>query len=74
VNAGSSACKASINLKNFRSINKEADCFVLTGKPDEQNTFQHPETIIPKNFKMNVSNSFTYDVAAYSFTVIRIKK
>ncbi|HEX5150725.1 MAG TPA: alpha-L-arabinofuranosidase C-terminal domain-containing protein [Parafilimonas sp.] len=74
VNAGSSGCKASINLKNFRSKNKEADGVMLTGKPDEQNTFQSPETIIPKNFKMNVTKSFIYDVAAYSFTVIRIKK
>jgi len=74
VNAGSSACKASINLKSFKSVSKEADGVILRGKPDEQNTFQDPGAVTPKNFKMNVSNSFTYDVAAYSFTVIRIKK
>jgi alpha-L-arabinofuranosidase len=73
VNAGSSPCKASINLKNFKSVRKAADGIMLTGKPGEQNTFQDPAVVTPKNFKMDVNKSFTYDVAAYSFTVIRIK-
>ena len=74
VNAGSTACKASIDLKKFKSISKEANGVMLTAKPNEQNTFQDPAAITPKNFKMNVRNSFNYDVVAYSFTVIRIKK
>ena len=54
-----------INLQDLGKIDPTASMTVLTGNPGDKNTF--PETIT-----LAVSDSFTFNVPAYSFTVIRL--
>ena len=38
------------------------------------NTFDNPENLIPTESTLDVAENFTYEVPAYSVTIIRIHK
>jgi alpha-N-arabinofuranosidase len=73
VNTDSTSVKANINLPAFRSLNPAATCTVLSGDPMAENSFEHPQNVIPKISAFTVSKSFVYSVPAHSLTVISIK-
>lgn len=56
-----------IKLPALETLEKSAICTMLTGKPNNQ-------TARPISSKIDVSASFNYNMPAYSFSVIRIKK
>lgn len=73
VNTDSTPVKANINLPAFRSLDPEATCTVLSGDPMAENSFEHPQNVIPKTSTITVSKSFVYSIPANSLTVISIK-
>ena len=73
VNTDSTSVKANINLPAFRSLNPAATCTVLSGDPMAENSFEHPQNVIPKTSAFTVSKSFVYSVLPHSLTVISIK-
>jgi alpha-L-arabinofuranosidase len=62
-----------VNLSKFGKIPAEAEKIVLSGNPDDENTFENLQKVVPVSSKMNVSKSFDYAAPPMSMTVIRIK-
>jgi alpha-L-arabinofuranosidase len=73
VNAGAQAAAANVQLPKGSRYEGKGALYVLTGKPDEMNTLQDPEHIVPSTSGMTVGRSFTYRAPAYSLSVIRVK-
>lgn len=73
VNAGNEAKKMKVNLSEFKKIKMEAEQTVLTGAAEAENTFEHPNTVIPVSSKIKLSKNFEYITPPMSLTIIRIK-
>lgn len=73
VNTDSVPALAKVNLSDFKYINSNASCTVLSGNPKDENTFKNIENIIPKTTAFTAGRLFIYNTPAYSLTVIRIK-
>jgi alpha-L-arabinofuranosidase len=71
VNAGAGDVEAKIDLSKFGKIQSKAKATVLTGSRDDKNTLQGLNNILPTESEISVSKNFSYNVAAYSVTVIR---
>lgn len=74
VNSDGTARDVQINLPGAKNIASHATEYVLAGNPNDENTIQKPEKIIPvKSAIENAASSFTYDFAPHSLTILRIK-
>lgn len=73
VNAGKEAKTVPISLSAWKSIVPEATATTVTGSPDAENSFEHPQAISPVTSQLKVSKKFNYSVLPMSLTVIRIK-
>lgn len=73
VNAGSQSAVAKADLSGFGSIISKASLNVLSGEPDAKNTLQNPQNIMPIISDIQVNKTLSYNVPAYSLSVIRIK-
>lgn len=75
VNVTSEALPLDINIPNISAYNTTADVIQMAGENSAiTNSFENPENLIPLNSQLEVSGEFTYDVPAYSVTIIRIHK
>jgi alpha-L-arabinofuranosidase len=74
VNAGPAQTVADIQLGSLMAKNASAEVQVLSGEPGMKNTWEHPETIVPKMAAIQPGRKMQYDVIPYSLTVIRVKK
>lgn len=72
VNAGTEVQNIKVNLSQFGKLNSSADLTILKGDPDDENTFENKNKIVPSNRSFDVSKKFSYEVPAMSVTVIRI--
>lgn len=69
----------SIEMKSIKidlsilKINSEAKKTILSGDPEDENTFENIEKIIPIKSKIKIQSKFNYDIPAMSLTVLRIK-
>lgn len=72
VNAGAMNASAKADLSVFGKIAANAKLHVLSGKPDDKNSFQNPEQVKPVISEMVTRKMFTYNVPPYSVSVIRI--
>ena len=70
VNSSAQSINSTINIDDAQ-INETADLTVLTGISDSRNTIQYPNVIVPVESTLSVSNSFNYQLPAYSLNVIR---
>jgi alpha-L-arabinofuranosidase len=71
VNTKNTGQNARIRLNNF-VFDGEAEIFTLSGNPDDENTPEKPEKIIPQENRISVKNSaFNYVFPPFSYTVIR---
>jgi len=73
VNTGSSQKNIKIDLSRFKKINTNAEKIVLAGMPDDENTFDAPQVVMPTTSEFKVSKTFEYTAPSMSLTVIRIK-
>jgi alpha-N-arabinofuranosidase len=73
VNAGNNSCVFRINLAGFK-ITPDAEMTLLTGNAEAENTFETPNSVVPKISSFKVKLKFEYSAPALSLTVIRIKK
>jgi alpha-L-arabinofuranosidase len=73
VNAGAKSRTTTVDLRNFKNLNKNAERTLLTGKPDAENTLEDPDQVAPVTSGFQVSSKFDYEVPPMSLTVIRIK-
>ena len=75
VNVTNSALPLDIKIPNIESYNTTADVIQMAGESSSvMNSFDNPENLVPEDSTMEVSGEFTYDVPAYSVTIIRIHK
>ncbi len=74
VNTGGDSEKVDISLSGIDYIAPVADEFVLSGNSlGDKNSHDNPQNICEVQGKIeNVSESFTYDLAPYSFVVLRV--
>lgn len=73
VNAAEEAKKVDINLSKFKNMKTDAEMTILSGKKDDENTFENLQKVVPKRSEYKVSKKFNYEAPAISLTVIRIK-
>jgi alpha-L-arabinofuranosidase len=73
VNAGSVKASARIDLAAFGKIMPTARLQLLSGDPDMKNTMQAPDAVIPKTSVIETKKKMSYEVPAYSLSVVRIK-
>lgn len=62
-----------VDLSRFKKIATKADQLVLTGKAEDENTFESPQVLIPVKSKISITKKMNLVVSAMSLTVIRIK-
>ncbi len=62
-----------IDLKPFKGVKANASLSVMKGDKDAKNTKESPNTILPEESTIKVSKKFSYSLAPYSLSVIRIK-
>lgn len=74
INAGPTETQASINLKQFKKLNKSSQMQVLEGEPSMKNSLQNPQQVLPKTAELTIQSTMNYPVPRYSLTVIRIAK
>lgn len=73
VNAGAQAASAKADLSGFAALNDNASLKVLTGDPKDKNTITDADKIMPVASQVKTGNLTSYNVPAYSLSVIRIK-
>jgi len=73
VNAGPVNTVATVDLSGFGALDSKASLDIMSGVPENQNTLQNPRHIIPVNSSIIIGKDLSYDVPAYSLSVIRIK-
>lgn len=75
VNVKNSILPLDISIPNIDDYNTTADVIQMASdSAATANSFNEPEKLIPEESTMEVSGDFTYDVPAYSVTIIRIHK
>lgn len=72
-NVGDKAESVKVDLSQFKKINTKAEQLVLSGKADDENTFQNPQVVIPVKSSISMAKKMDLVVPAMSLTVIRIK-
>jgi alpha-L-arabinofuranosidase len=71
-NAGENDKTATIDLSRFKSLKSSAQKRTLTGKPEDENTYEsHP--IAPVDETVKVKKNMTVDLPAYTFVMYTIK-
>jgi len=74
VNGDSSPATVQLNLSGMGAISSEAKITVLAGEPNDENSFDDPQKISPKESALNISGPvFQHEFPANSFTVLRLK-
>jgi alpha-L-arabinofuranosidase len=74
VNYSASAKPMKINLSKFGKLVPQAEQYVLSGQPDDENTFENLQKVAPVTSVIEVAKSFEYLAPPMSLTVIRIKQ
>lgn len=77
VNASAETIPTAISLQNadMSLYETEASLTVLAGNDlSATNTFDAPDNLVPMETTLEVSESFVYEVPAYSVNILRIKK
>ncbi len=72
VNSGQTALTVSMNMKGIET-DQPISIITLNGVENQRNTLSSPETIAPKESKLNFTKEFDYTLPANSFQVFRIK-
>jgi alpha-L-arabinofuranosidase len=71
-NAGEKAKTATLDLSRFKSLKSSAKKRTLTGKPEDENTYEnHP--ISPVDETVKVKKNMTVDLPAYTFVMYTIQ-
>ena len=74
VNPGVAAQNVRIKLAGVNTVSPHATQTVLTGSPDDVNTLQHPEEVIPVESVLDgAAADFSCDFAPHSLTVLRLR-
>lgn len=73
VNVSNETKEIKSNLTRFGRFLQEAEKIELSGKGDEQNSFEKPQTIVPVQSSVKLNKSFTTSLSPMSLTIIRIK-
>ncbi|MBP7644844.1 MAG: alpha-L-arabinofuranosidase, partial [Saprospiraceae bacterium] len=73
VNTGDVTGNFNVNLSTIKGWQMEATNTVITGDPEAENSFEHPENIKPTSSTFSVKKNFIYEAPASSLSVIRIK-
>ena len=73
VNTGEVKGNFNVNLSTIKGWQIEATNTVITGDPEAENTFEHPENIKPTSASYMVKKNFIYEAPASSLSVIRVK-
>jgi len=71
-NASGERKVAKIDLSRFKGMKGMAERTVLSGKPDDQNTFEQ-QPVAPVRDTMRVKSRMTMDIEPYSFVMLKIK-
>lgn len=75
VNVSEKPLPVEINLKNAGKLDTKAEVIVISGNPDDENSYENPKLIAPVEESLSgISNNFTYTTKASSVSVIKIKK
>ncbi|MCR5187948.1 MAG: DUF1080 domain-containing protein, partial [Treponema sp.] len=75
VNVSEKPIPVTINLKNAGNLASKAKVIVISGKPDDENSYKNPKLIAPKEESLSgISENFTYTTKASSVAVIKINK
>ncbi|HEY9049269.1 MAG TPA: alpha-L-arabinofuranosidase C-terminal domain-containing protein [Ohtaekwangia sp.] len=62
-----------ISLANFKGISPTAGLTILSGDADAENSFEHPQNIVPVQTSIKVSRNFEHTAPPMSLSIIRIK-
>ena len=74
VNGTEQNYKRSFSLSGAKEIQSQATAITLSGKAEEENSFDDPKRIAPVESYFTVGDSlFSYDFAPMSYTILRIK-
>ena len=74
VNPGDAAQNVRIKLAGVNTVASQAAETVLTGRPDDVNTLQHPEQVVSVESELaDAAGDFTGQFAPHSLTVLRLK-
>ena len=73
VNYSASEKPMKINLGKFGKIPAVANQTVLKGKPEDENTFENPDKIVPVHSEIKIAKKMDYQAPPMSLTVIRFK-
>jgi len=73
VNFGNEPKSMKVNLGGFKKNISQAEQTVLSGKGDDENTFENTKKVVPAKSVFKVRKNFEYLAPAMSLTVIRIK-
>lgn len=73
VNFSDTVKSMKVNLSGFKNIISDAELEVLSGSPDDENTVENPQHVVPVKSAFKVSKTFEYAAPAMSLTVIRMK-
>ena len=71
-NASGEKKVAHLNLSRFKGMKSVAERTVLSGKPDDQNTFE-AQPVAPVRDTMRIKSKMTLDIEPYSFVMLKIK-
>jgi alpha-L-arabinofuranosidase len=73
VNVTAMPVQGQINFAGGDALRPAAIRTVLTGEPKAEDTFAHPQTVLPAVTDYTGGPSFTSELAPYSLTVVRMK-
>lgn len=73
VNVSSNSIQAQVNLADLGEIQPEATRIRLAGNPAANNTFDHPDAVVPQTGSFRAAASFHCGLPPDSFTLIRMK-
>ena len=73
VNSGNTSRQIKVDLSKFKNLDGVADKSVLAGNPDDENSFENPEWIVPTFSKVTVGKAFDFELPPSSLSVLRIK-
>jgi len=68
-NASGDSKTATIDLRRFKSMKKEATQTVLVGQPDDENNYEQ-QPVVPQTSTIKASRKATIEMAPYSMTMI----
>ncbi|MCR4743469.1 MAG: DUF1080 domain-containing protein [Treponema sp.] len=75
VNVSQEALPVNINLKGSGKLDTNAKVITISGKPDDENSYNNPKLISPvEEILSDISENFTFTTKATSVSVIKIKK